>query len=287
MEFNVVGDFNFVWFAYCDGTSQTSDLAAPLVVSGKSLRLRGRALLDAHLAELDSRFNFSATATEVIVSGTSAGGLSTHLHAPLFAALLPAARVVAVPDAGYWWDSLAYGSTTDRPWIDALTPALSLWNVSFNPLNPAAAACLAAFPTAAVRCLTQPYQGAFSSVPTFTAQSIYDTANLGYCFRAPCSFAGNAPGSCSPDEVAAIQAFAGRLRASIEGGAKASDGWFFSSCSQHETTCQAADWFGVTTPAGATMNSTFAAWYAGGVGRAVDVPWPGDATCASITHGFC
>ena len=114
-----------------------------------------------------------------------------------------------------------------------------------------------------------------------------DTANLGYCVRAPCSFAGNAPGSCSPDEVAAIQAFAGRLRASIEDASKPGDGFFLSACSQHETTCQASDWFGVRTPGGASMNSTFADWYSGGVGRSVDVPWPGDDTFASITHGFC
>ena len=135
--------------------------------------------------------------------------------------------------------------------------------------------------------LRQPYQSSFSAVPTFTAQSLYDTANLAMCFRAPCSFAGNTPGSCSAEEVAAIQAFSGRLRESIVGAAKASDGYFFSSCSQHETTCQFVDWFGVRTPGGATMNSTFADWYAGGVGRSVDTPWPGDASCASITHGFC
>ena len=31
-ETNPFGDWNFVWPAYCDGTSQTSDRAAPLVV---------------------------------------------------------------------------------------------------------------------------------------------------------------------------------------------------------------------------------------------------------------
>jgi len=97
-DVNIVGDFNFVWLAYCDGTSQTSDLTDPLVVDGTPVHLRGRALLDAHFAELDALFNFSATATEVIVSGTSAGGLSTHIHAPLFQARLPAARVTAVPE---------------------------------------------------------------------------------------------------------------------------------------------------------------------------------------------
>jgi hypothetical protein len=29
----------------------------------------------------------------------------------------PGARLVAVPDAGFWWDTLAAGSTTERPWL--------------------------------------------------------------------------------------------------------------------------------------------------------------------------
>jgi hypothetical protein len=234
---SIIGDFNFVWFGYCDGTSQLSDLSAPLVVNGTKLFLRGRALLDAHLAELDARFNFTATATEVIVSGTSAGGLSAHLHAPLFQARLPRARVTALPDASWWWDSVSYDGKS-RPWLDSIGPALPLWNFSFNAANPAAAACRAAHAADPVKCVTQPYQHAFSTVPTFLSQSLYDTANLGYCYRMPCTLAGNADGSCSAAEVAAIQGFAGSLRASIEGALKPADGYFFLSCSQHETSCQ-------------------------------------------------
>ena len=285
---SIIGDFNFVWFSYCDGTSQLSDLTEPLVVNGTALHLRGRAILDAHLSELDSLFQFSSTATEVIVSGTSAGGLSTHLHAPLFAARLPAARVVAVPDAAWWWDTLAYGSKTAHPWVEMFTPALPLWNASFNRDNPAAAACLAAHPNDAVKCVTQPYQSAYSSVPTFHAQSLYDTANLAYCFHAPCSFSGNTPGSCSPSQVDAIQKFSTDLGDSIKGSVKTTDGYFLQSCSQHETSCRYPDYFNVMTPSGATMNSTFTEWYTGqGPGREEDVSWPKDDTCASISHGFC
>jgi serralysin len=96
---------------------------APLVVNGTALRLRGRALLDAHLATLDARFAFSATATEVLVSGTSAGGLSAHLHAPLFAARARRARVRAAPDAGFWWDTPAYGAPARRPWAASTPPS--------------------------------------------------------------------------------------------------------------------------------------------------------------------
>jgi hypothetical protein len=111
---SVTGDWNFVWLAYCDGTSQTSDVVEPVVVGNVTIYLRGRALLDAHLAELEAEHGFLSTATEVVVSGTSAGGLSTHLHAPTIAAALrvPAARVVAVPDAGFW---CACSTTPPRP----------------------------------------------------------------------------------------------------------------------------------------------------------------------------
>jgi hypothetical protein len=322
---NIVGDYNFVWFAvrfcgpplrlsrlssqrtparphppratptppppqYCDGTSQTSDLVAPLVVNGTALHLRGRALLDAHLLELDFSFNFTASATEVIVGGTSAGGLSVHLHAPLLAARLPRARVVAVPDAGWWWDTPSFASPAERPWLDAMTPAVALWNASFNPANPAAAACAAANAAAPARCLTQPYQAAFSTVPTFHAQSLYDSAGLSYCYHMPCRLAGRDAGSCNAEQVAGIQAYAARVRASIEGASREGDGWFLQGCSQHETSCRALDWFGVATPNGKTMNSTFAEWWSGaGPGREVDAAWPLDASCAaaSFDHGFC
>lgn len=46
---NPFGDWNFVWLAYCDGTSQTSDRTEPLMVSGQPVYMRGRAILDAHL----------------------------------------------------------------------------------------------------------------------------------------------------------------------------------------------------------------------------------------------
>jgi hypothetical protein len=41
-------------------------------------------------------------AAEVVVSGCSAGGLSTYLHADEWAAALPAARVTALPDSGFF-----------------------------------------------------------------------------------------------------------------------------------------------------------------------------------------
>ena len=70
---NPFGDWNFVWLAYCDGSSQTSDRADPHTLNdGTTLHFRGRALLDAHLHELETQHAFLSTAEEVIISGTSA-----------------------------------------------------------------------------------------------------------------------------------------------------------------------------------------------------------------------
>ena len=283
-----------VWFAYCDGTSQLSDRVTPLIVEGTPVHLRGRAILDAHLFELERLYGFLSTATEVIVSGTSAGALSAYMHSSYIATRVPHARLVAVPDAGWWWDSLAYNSTTSHPFVDMLVPAISpsLWNAT---LRGSGARCLAEHaPTGdAVRCYTQPHAYAYLDVPTFIVQSKIDTANLAYCRRMPCRLSGDSgTGSCSPQEVASILAFGDAMEASIvtaQAAFGARDGHFLTSCNQHEESCQAADWYGVTI-GGATMNSAFGAWYGGGGPSASrnDGAWPSDSTCVGgITHGFC
>jgi hypothetical protein len=125
---NPFGEWNFVWLAYCDGSSQLSDRDAPFSFNGSLVHLRGRAILDAHLYELERVHGFLSTATEaseglqymtctldpgrlgltadahvqVVISGTSAGGLSTYLQSSYINTQLraPGARLVAVPDAG-------------------------------------------------------------------------------------------------------------------------------------------------------------------------------------------
>ncbi len=286
---SVTGDWNFVWLAYCDGTSQTSDVAEPVVVGNVTIYLRGRALLDAHLAELEAEHGFLSTATEVVVSGTSAGGLSTHLHAPTIKAALrmPGARVVAVPDAGFWWDSPSYASAAVRPWIDMIAPALPFWNATLTSAD--GRACLAANAAAPVRCFTQPYLSTYTSTPTFHVQSLYDTYNLDFCFRFPCALGT----TCNASEVDAAHDFRDRMEAAILGAEAVHgdrDGHVLTACYQHEESCRAEDWFGITV-GGQTPEQTFAAWFARGGGdpgaKRADGRWPSDASCRNISHGAC
>ena len=118
-DFNPFGSWNMVWLAYCDGSSQTSNADAPVLFNGTQLFMRGRAILDANLAELDATAGFLSAATEVIVSGTSAGGLATYLHASYFASrLAPGTKVVAVPDAGFFFDHETFNRPGVHAWLE-------------------------------------------------------------------------------------------------------------------------------------------------------------------------
>ena len=250
---NPFGDWNFVWPAYCDGTSQTSDRAEPLVVrdgAGQTvLHFRGRALLDAHLHDLELDHQFLSTATEVIISGTSAGGMSTFMQSSFIKSQLkhPDARIVAVPDAGWWWDHTAYNNASSRPFFDSIAKSIGpeLWNAT---LRGTGARCLADPPRGdRAYCYTQPYAYSYLDVPAFVVQSLADPANLGACFAMPCSLNGSGAGSCSAAEVAAIGQFSTELKKSIltaqsQTSHKGIDSHFMTACQQHEETCRAFDW---------------------------------------------
>lgn len=127
----------------------------------------------------------------------------------------------------------------------------------------------------------------------YHAASCALAANLGICYGLGCNL--TAPGSCSPAEAAAITAYADDLRGNVTGVVAASfpgrDSYFLTSCFQHEESCRAVDWYGITIN-GQTPNSTFYNWYTTGVGpnaRRVDGPWPSDASCAppGYYHGSC
>lgn len=289
---NPFGDANFVWLAYCDGSSLTSNADAPVVFNGTALYMRGRAILDAHLAELESRESFLSTASAVIVSGTSAGGLATYLHASYFASRLtaPGSRAVALPDAGFFYDHETYPPGSGRhAWLDTITDAIApqLWNSTLlGPL----AACLDAPPGGLrARCFLPESSFAWQTVPFFIVNSLYDPANLGISDGLSC----NPYDSCDAQQLAAVKLYAGDLRDAILGTISPSrDSYYLTSCYQHEESCRARDWYGITI-GGQSMNHTFYTWWLDGVGEAarrVDVDWPGDASCEAqggAPHGAC
>ena len=85
-----------VFLPYTDGGSQTGDLAEPVKVGNSTIFYRGHRILKAMIAALKARGLDAAT--EVIVSGCSAGGLAAFLHADEWGSAFPTAKVTAMPD---------------------------------------------------------------------------------------------------------------------------------------------------------------------------------------------
>lgn len=86
---------------YCDGGFQIGDVTAPVPAPDGTLYYRGARIVRAAMAAFLANATVGlAAATDVVISGCSAGGVSTFIHADAWAAALPAARVrVPTPPA--------------------------------------------------------------------------------------------------------------------------------------------------------------------------------------------
>lgn len=92
-------NWNRIKVRYCDGSSFTGDVEAVDPATG--LYFRGARIFRAVIAELLAKG--MAKAENAVLSGCSAGGLTSILHCDNFSALLPAStNVKCVSDAGYF-----------------------------------------------------------------------------------------------------------------------------------------------------------------------------------------
>ena len=111
-------DWNKVLVSYCDGGSYAGNNATPTTVSfgGQDVQLwfRGRANVQAILDDLRANHGL-ARASDVLLTGNSAGGLAVYWNADRLAAALAPARVTAAPDSGFFFTSAMF-----EPWRAAL-----------------------------------------------------------------------------------------------------------------------------------------------------------------------
>ncbi|KAM7493671.1 hypothetical protein LguiB_028280 [Lonicera macranthoides] len=94
-------NWNRVFVRYCDGSSYTGDVEKVDEVKGIKLHYRGERVFDAIMEDLLSKG--MKNASNVLLSGTSAGGLATILHCDKFRALLPTStRVKCFSDGAFF-----------------------------------------------------------------------------------------------------------------------------------------------------------------------------------------
>ena len=299
---NPMGTWNSVLVPYCDGSSWTSNRAAPDLAG---LHFRGRANLDAVVDQLELLGAFASAATDVVITGTSAGGVVMYAHATALRARLPAAAtVVSVPDAGFFLDALSAAGTDVYPAMMRAAGGPALWNATVDGTDPA---CLAAYgpgSAEAWKCLLAQYLMPFATVPTYVINSQYDVASMFGILQPGCSLA--VPNQCDAAQQAAIAGFRAQLLGNITAAvnATASGGYFLHSCWQHESSCRWLDYTAIEI-GGTSMMASFVSWYnavrvaegkeplfreaAASPTRVADGPFGSDATCQpqSFVHGGC
>lgn len=107
-------DANFVQMDYCSSDVWTGDKegngSLPTTDIGR-WHFRGRAIFEAVIADLMAQG--LGDAEDVLLSGSSAGGIGVVHRADDLAASVPAARVVALVDAGFFIDYPSFDPVTD------------------------------------------------------------------------------------------------------------------------------------------------------------------------------
>ena len=161
---------NWVGGERADAPSPPPPLPPPAPPNVTALHFRGRAILDAQIDSLLHAQGMS-TATDIVVSGCSAGGLATFLHCDRWAAAINEsthgqAKVACVPDSGFFLDA-ELGPRYETKMRNVFT----LHESSTAGLD---ADCVSAHTGAEWRCMFAQWTAPFISTPTFALQSKYD-----------------------------------------------------------------------------------------------------------------
>jgi len=162
-------NWNAVYLKYCDGGSFSGNNETVTTYNGHNLYFRGFRILQAMLADLLSSRGLSK-ATDVVISGCSAGGLSTFLHVDWWRQHLPqGAHVVGMPDSGFFLDYEAPAKRyhSGMIWV-------------FDQMNATSGvnqACIQAHEATqdTWKCFFAQWTSPHITTPTFPLQSVYDS----------------------------------------------------------------------------------------------------------------
>lgn len=234
---NAFGGWNHVFVAYCSSDMWQGQRQSVLTVDGVSFRVafEGALIVDAVFAALlDGVVSDDgvqtlpplAQAAEVVVAGSSAGGMGVIAHLDRFAEDLPGAEVWGVIDALYTPDAALAGVS------DAfLAENKHLWDDAFVPLYDGRpdASCAAAELQAPYRCIDPGYvQQHHVSTPFLLHHDLFDPP-LSAQFVA---LGASREGYASASEASIERLAAARPDVAVHG----------SACGQH-TVLGASDWF--------------------------------------------
>ena len=265
-------NYTKVFVPYCDGASFTGDRKKPLRFKNKLLYFRGRRILDVVLDELLRRGIDKAS--EIILSGRSAGALSAIIHADYIRTRFRRAtnasfRVLA--DAGIFVDAPSLNGT--KIIRSAFQQMCTLHNSTLNQ-----ACSRAQERDQQWRCLFPQYSIPFVASPMFLVNSLYDLWQIAFLSNIPCVL--NLK-TCNSTELFHILKFRKKtlraLRPVFDSNRTA---LFADACLVH-TQCVINPLLTTIQVENVTISQAFANWYRGGVENRlrIDCPYPCNLSC--------
>lgn len=268
-------------FNYCDGGSFSGYVAQPVPSgTGVDLFFRGAAVFNASVKALLARG--MSNASTIILKGCSAGGLASWLHADLFfewmAEAAPGARVVTVPDAGFF---LSHNTTENEPYY---TP-LYKWVAETMNATQVDSGCLAAHAAAdAWKCFFAEETLPYVTSPIFATQDLTDSWQMANIFRLPCA---SNLSACTPAEIAEMNQYRTDMLAKLEPlTSSATNGYYLSSCVQH---CHQNinDVWTRERVQNQSVEATFLSWLTGqgeALPRVIDGLYPTNKECFGVPY---
>ena len=220
----------------------------------------------------------------MVLKGCSAGGLAVYLHCDLFADMLKAAgssaRVVCMPDAGFFrMDIPTYNG------VPHYTPEQQ-WVYAYQGVTQMDAGCVAAHAASndTWRCFFAEAQLPYITSPLFVTQDTVDSWQMVNILALPCNpgLPPSNPKGCNDTYIAVMDDFhASMLAAYAPLLNSPTNGGFLSTCYQHCHQNIDGVW-AQEVVANLTVQEAFFGWWSGapGVPRfAVDGLWRSNPHC--------
>jgi len=187
-------NFNRVYLPYCDGNSFSGNRDAPLVYNNTNLYFRGKRNIDATFQALTASHGFNK-ATNVVLTGCSAGGLATYMHTDYVATLLPTTvqKYGAIPISGFF---LLHNNVENKPvYPNEIQSIFTIAN-STHGVNDACIAAKTAADQWQCNFATEIYK--YIKSPIFSLDSNYDSWQTSCILTSePVADGSSANGNCS------------------------------------------------------------------------------------------
>jgi len=272
--------WNRVMVRYCDGSSFTGDVEEVDPIN--KVHFRGQRIWQAVMEDLLAKGMYKAR--QALLTGCSAGGVTTFIHCDRFNDLLPGnAKVKCMPDAGFFIDSNDIsGGNQQRFLVDQM---VTLHGSSKHlPV-----ACTAEMIPSSL-CFFPQYLLQWIRTPLLVVNSAYDPLQIRFILvpaaADPNNYWRNCKMNitrCAPWQLRVMEEFTDyMINALTPVSNSRTGGLFINSCYAHCQTNVQALWHSPSSPRlySKTIAEAAGDWYFGrSVVKYIDCPYPCDSTC--------